>query len=206
MTASCPGLVRAQARIMSGRDRRRRLQRPRRARDQRRKMLAIAAQVTRAMQSPSVASPSSTRASRTSHSRSTRDHAWTPAVERVYGRVPRNRGKLLIVTRALTYDRVEAAWAVETTAQPPEPSTPSSPTTSFQCVSLTTSLCWTIWAAPRQWHPRRYRGDGCTGAVHTCALSGPQSHQVLLVEAEDGNASARCSHRCDASSRHPLRC
>lgn len=43
----------------------------------------------------------------------TRDHAWAPRGERVYGRVPRNRGKVLTVIGALTYDGVEAVMAVE---------------------------------------------------------------------------------------------
>ena len=43
----------------------------------------------------------------------TRDHAWARRGERIYGRVPRNRGKALTVIGALTYDGLEAMMSVE---------------------------------------------------------------------------------------------
>lgn len=43
----------------------------------------------------------------------TRDHAWGRRGQRVYGRVPRNRGRVLTVIGALTYDGLEAVMPVE---------------------------------------------------------------------------------------------
>ena len=43
----------------------------------------------------------------------TREHAWSLRGQRVFGRVPRNRGTVLTVIGALTYDGVEAIMTVE---------------------------------------------------------------------------------------------
>jgi transposase len=43
----------------------------------------------------------------------TREHAWSQRGARAPGRVPRNRGKVLTVIGALTYDGLEAVMAVE---------------------------------------------------------------------------------------------
>jgi transposase len=47
------------------------------------------------------------------HISMTREHGWAPRGERVFGRVPRNRGTVTTVIGALTYDGLEALMAVE---------------------------------------------------------------------------------------------
>lgn len=48
-----------------------------------------------------------------SHIAMTRAHAWAPEGERVHGRVPRNRGKVLTMIGALTLEGVTAMMTVE---------------------------------------------------------------------------------------------
>lgn len=48
-----------------------------------------------------------------SHIAMTREHAWAPVGTRAYGRVPRNRGRVLTMLGALSLDGVAAMMTVE---------------------------------------------------------------------------------------------
>jgi len=48
-----------------------------------------------------------------SHVSMTREHAWAPVGERVWGHVPRNRGKVLKMLAAITLAGIEAAVTYE---------------------------------------------------------------------------------------------